>query len=183
MHVYLKYNADKIFQKVLSERLESFEIDYDTNGGQEILIKGKPEENLILKISDALLEYGIEVIQDSRSQLIQRIKDLLSEIVFLPEILNNKKVSVYLTEATGYSYSYLSKVFSEFTHYSIEQFLILKKIDVAKQLIIEDQLTLTDIAYRLNYSGVAHLSKQFKKTTGLTPTTFYELIKKRATGI
>ncbi|MBA3986785.1 MAG: hypothetical protein H0X63_09505, partial [Flavobacteriales bacterium] len=65
MQVYLKYNANKIFHKVLSERLGSFEIDYDTNGGNEILIKGKPEQNLIHKLSAALQEYGIEVVQDS----------------------------------------------------------------------------------------------------------------------
>ncbi len=182
MHLYLKYNADKIFHKVLSERLAYFEIEYDTNGSNEIKIKGQPAQNILHKLSVSLQEYGIEVVHDSRTLLIQRIKDLLTEIVYNPEISDNKKISVYLTEATDYSYSYLSKFFSEFTHYSIEQFLILKKIDAAKKLIIEDQLSLTEIAYSLNYSGVSHLSKQFKKTTGLTPTVFYELIKKRTPG-
>jgi AraC-like DNA-binding protein len=73
----------------------------------------------------------------------------------------------------------LSSVFSEITHSSIENFIILKKIDVAKHLIIHKNLTLTEIAYRLNYSSVAHLSAQFKKTTGLTPSAFQRIIKRR----
>ena len=88
-------------------------------------------------------------------------------------------VSTYLSEKLDYSYTYLSTVFSETTHTSIENFVILKKIDIAKTLIINKDLTLTEIAFKLNYSSVAHLSSQFKKTTGLTPSTFQKIIKKR----
>jgi AraC-like DNA-binding protein len=79
----------------------------------------------------------------------------------------------------NYNYSYISNVFSEVTYTSIENFIILQKIELAKQLIIANELTLTEIAYNLNYSSVAHLSTQFKNTTGITPSAFQRIVSKR----
>ncbi len=89
------------------------------------------------------------------------------------------KSSVYLSEKLGHSYGYISNVFSEVTFTSIENFIILQKIEYAKQLLILEDLSLTDVANRLNYSSVAHLSTQFKNTTGITPSQFQKIIKKR----
>jgi AraC-like DNA-binding protein len=111
--------------------------------------------------------------------LVQRIKDAITELIHNQEEENLYKVSAYLSEKLDYSYSYLSTVFSETTYTSIENFIILKKIDYAKELIITNNLTLTEIAFKLNYSSVAHLSYQFKKTTGLTPSAFQNIIEKR----
>ena len=79
----------------------------------------------------------------------------------------------------NHSYGYLANIFSEVTYSTIANFIILQKIERAKQMIIEDKLTLTEISYALNYSSVAHLSNQFKNTIGLTPTAFQRIIKKR----
>ena len=92
---------------------------------------------------------------------------------------NNYKSSVFLAEKLNHSYGYLSNVFSEVTYSSIENFIILQKIERAKQLIIINEMSLTEIAFLLNYSSVAHLSTQFKNTTGITPSAFQRIIKKR----
>lgn len=179
MHLHLKYQADTLFRKVLAEELREHGIDFTFSGGQTIQLASGYDKQKLKAVEGTLKACGIEIIQDEQSLLIQQIKDLLSKMVTHPHSCGNQKVSAYLTDQLPYSYSYLSKTFSEYTHYSIEQYLILTKIDVAKNLLVEDKLSLTEIAYRLNYCSVAHLSKQFKKNTGLTPTAFYELIKKR----
>ena len=100
-------------------------------------------------------------------------------MVFNDENAINIKSSVYLSEKLKHSFGYLSNLFSEVTYTSIENFIILQKIERVKQLIIINELSLTEIAYLLSYSSVAHLSTQFKNTTGITPSTFQRIIKKR----
>ena len=100
-------------------------------------------------------------------------------MVFNEETEINVKTSAYLSETLGHSYGYLSNLFSEVTYTSIENFIILQKIEYTKQLIINDNLSLTEIAFKLNYSSVAHLSTQFKNTTGITPSAFQRIISKR----
>ena len=100
-------------------------------------------------------------------------------MVFNEDTVVNVKSSVYLADTLGHSYGYLSNLFSEVTYTSIENFIILQKIEYAKQLVIKQDLSLTEIAFRLNYSSVAHLSTQFKNTTGITPSAFQRIIAKR----
>ncbi|RNL87275.1 AraC family transcriptional regulator [Sinomicrobium pectinilyticum] len=165
--------------KVLEECLKETSLKYELNGWGEVKFTGQPDITEVNEFKNKLQGTGIYVIEDPRNELIQRIKDTISEMILLHDNFKSKKISTYLTEKLNYSYSYLSKIFSEYTHYSIEQFVILKKIDYAKKLILENKLSLTQISYKLGYSSVAHLSQQFKKTTGLTPTTFYNIIEKR----
>jgi AraC-like DNA-binding protein len=91
----------------------------------------------------------------------------------------NVKSSVYLADKLEHSYGYLSNLFSEVTYTSIENFIIIQKIEYAKRLIIKSDMTLTEIAFKLSYSSVAHLSTQFKNTTGITPSAFQRIIEKR----
>ena len=93
--------------------------------------------------------------------------------------VQTKNVSDYLSEELDYSYAYLSSLFSEATYSSIESFIILRRVDMAKDLLLKTDKSLTEIAFDLNYSSVAHLSSQFKKTTGLTPSAFQRIIQKR----
>ena len=131
-------------------------------------------------MSDDLLDQAMlfEVVENQKSVLVQKIKDAIIELVFM-EDSNNYKSSVFLAEKLNHSYGYLSNVFSEVTYSSIENFIILQKIERAKQLIIINEMSLTEIAFLLNYSSVAHLSTQFKNTTGITPSAFQRIIKKR----
>ena len=91
----------------------------------------------------------------------------------------NVKSSAYLADKLDHSYGYLSNLFSEITYTSIENYIIIQKIELAKNFIINNQYTLTEIAYKLNYSSVAHLSTQFKNITGITPSAFQRIVKKR----
>ncbi|RAV28640.1 helix-turn-helix domain-containing protein [Sinomicrobium soli] len=177
--MHLTYDAQKVYMKVLEECLKASSIEYELNGWSEVKLKGQPALSEIRTFKNKLREAGIYVIENSRHELIQRTKDTISEMILHQEDLKSPKLSTYLTEKLNYSYTYLSKIFSEHTHYSIEHFVILKKIDYAKKLLLESRLSLTQISYKLGYSSVGHLSKQFKKTTGMTPTAFYNIIQKR----
>lgn len=179
MKINVKFDLNILSKKVLCNQLDEMGITYTLKGLGEIEIKTKPDNITIAIITEKLAEYGIEIISDQQMALVQRIKDAIT--VLIDDEVNYKKynISTYLSEKLEYSYSYLSNIFSETTYTSIENFVILKKIDIAKNYIIENNLTLTEIAYKLHYSSVAHLSTQFKKTTGLTPSTFQKIIKKR----
>lgn len=178
MKVYLKFNYNQLTKKIIYEKLTEFGYKFEIIGfGEFDFLETIPEEK-IQKITTILGEYGIEIVENQKSVLAQKIKNTIIEMINSEEPLLVKS-SVYISEKLDHSYNYLSNLFSDVTYTSIEQFIILQKIEVTKNLIILNQLSLTEIAFRLNYSSVAHLSNQFKSTTGITPTTFQRIITKR----
>lgn len=179
MKLNVKYDFNTICKRVLQEQLAVLSIPYSLNGLGEIEFERPLDIDQRNSLTSSLSPYGIEIIDDQKSALVQRIKETITNMILHDEQAKNYKVSSYLSEKLNYSYVYLSNVFSEVTYSSIENFVILKKIDHAKTLIINNDFTLTEIAYQLNYSSVAHLSYQFKKTTGLTPSTFQKIIQRR----
>jgi len=136
-----------------------------------------PAQRDRLKI--ALLKSGLELMDDKKAILIEKIKNVIVEMVHYKDELPKINFSSYLSEKLSYDYTYLANLFSEVTGTTIEHYLIAHKIERVKELLIYDELNLTEISYKLNYSSVAHLSKQFKKVTGLTPTFFKQLKHKR----
>jgi AraC-like DNA-binding protein len=179
MKLQIKYDINLACKIILQEHLEKYEIPYEMSGLGEIELKRPVSSDEYKELENALKKYGIEILDNPKNAFIQRIKDVIIEMIYLDDKLQTSKISVYLADKLNHSYGYLSSLFSEITHTSIENFIILQKIERAKQMIIEDKLTLTEMAWQLNYSSVAHLSNQFKKTTGLTPTAFQRIIKKR----
>ncbi|CAN5643551.1 hypothetical protein BH11BAC2_BH11BAC2_22120 [soil metagenome] len=179
MKIHIKYDINLACKIILQEQLELLGADYQITGLGEVDIKNNLSKDQYQKLSTNLKKYGIDIIEHPKSVLIQKIKDTIVDLVYLQEKLPNSNISTYLAEKLNHSYGYLSNLFSELTFSSIENFIILQKIERAKQLIIANELTLTEIAWQLNYSSVAHLSNQFKKTTGLTPTAFQRIIKNR----
>ncbi|HLN96377.1 MULTISPECIES: AraC family transcriptional regulator [unclassified Flavobacterium] len=179
MKLQIKYDINKACKMILQEQMNRLDIPYEVTGLGEIEINRNVSAETYKELQQALDRYGIEIIENPKNAFIQRIKDTIVEMIYNDEKQHNTKVSVYLSDKLNHSYGYLSSLFSEVTHTSIENFIILQKIERAKQMIIEDKLTLTEMAWQLNYSSVAHLSNQFKKTTGLTPTAFQRIIKKR----
>ncbi len=177
--IYLKYNFSETCKAIVTEQLNLLGLTYKLHGTGEIEFVEKLNSAHQSNLTNALSKYGITIVDNQKNELVQRIKDAITELIYNQEEENLYKVSAYLSEKLEYSYSYLSTVFSETTYSSIENFIILKKIDYAKELIISNNLTLTEIAFQLNYSSVAHLSYQFKKTTGLTPSAFQKIIEKR----
>lgn len=126
-----------------------------------------------------LLKFGLELMEDKKSILIEKIKNIIVEMIHYsdePPLLN---FSDYLSKKLNYDYKYLSNLFSEVKGTTIEHFIISHKIERAKELLIYDELTLTEIADKLHYSSVAHLSNQFKKVTGLTPSFFRKMKQNR----
>ncbi len=179
MTLFFKFDFNSICQIVLQQILTDNNIKYKIVGFGEVEVLEKLSKDKLSQLQTALDQYQIEIVENQKSILVQKIKDTITDMVFNEDTIVNVKSSVYLAEALGHSYGYLSNLFSEVTYTSIENFIILQKIEFAKQLIIKQNLSLTEIAFRLNYSSVAHLSTQFKNTTGITPSAFQRIIAKR----
>ena len=130
------------------------------------------------KIKIALLQSGLELMDDKKAILIEKIKNVAIEMIHYSDELPKTNFSNYLSQKLNYYYTYMANLFSEKEATTIEHFIIMHKIEKVKELIIYDELTLTEIAWKLHYSSVAHLSAQFKKTTGLTPS-FFKSLKNR----
>jgi AraC-like DNA-binding protein len=131
------------------------------------------------QLKSALLKSGHELMNDKKAILIDKIKKTLIDMVRQEDHLPKTKYSDYLTQKLDYDYTYLANLFSEVTGVTIEHFVIAHKIERVKELLLYDELSLTQIAENLSYSSVAHLSSQFKKFTGLTPTYFKQLKRKK----
>lgn len=179
MTLYLKFDFHAICKKVLQDTLQAHNIKHKIIGFGEVDIQEKLNPEKLSTLTNALNNYHIEVVENQKSILVQKIKDTIIDMVFNEDTVVNVKTSAYLADVLEHSYGYLSNLFSEVTYTSIENFIILQKIEYAKQLIINDNLSLTEIAFKLNYSSVAHLSTQFKNTTGITPSAFQRIITKR----
>jgi len=164
---------------IVKSELEKMKLHFTSLelGEVEVMEELSPTQQKELKTS--LLTFGLEVMEDKKSMLIERIKNIVVEMIHYseePPVLN---FSAYLAEKLDYDYNYLSNLFSEVKGTTIEHFIIAHKIERAKELLIYNELTLTEIAEKLHYSSVSHLSNQFKKVTGLTPTFFKNMKHKR----
>jgi AraC-like DNA-binding protein len=131
------------------------------------------------QIRIALLKSGLELMDDKKSVLIEKIKNVIVELVHYSEEPLVINFSEFLSQKLNYDYTYLANLFSEVQGTTIEQFLIAHKIERVKEFLVYDELNLTEIAFKMHYSSVAHLSAQFKKVTGLTPSHFKQLRNKR----
>lgn len=150
-------------------------------GEVEIMENITPEQREILK--SELLASGLELMDDKRAILIEKIKNAVVEMVHYSDELIKVNFSDYLSQKLNHDYTYLSNLFSEVQGCTIEHFIISHKIERIKELIIYDELSISEIAWKLNYSSLAHLSNQFKKVTGLTPSHFKQLKNKLRTPI
>ncbi|MCD2424334.1 AraC family transcriptional regulator [Niabella pedocola] len=146
-------------------------------GEIEVIENITNEQREFLKI--ALLKSGLELMDDKKSVLIQKIKNAIIELVHYSEDPLAVNLSGYLSDKLHYNYTYLANLFSEVQGITIEKFFIAHKIERVKELLVYNELKLTEIAYLMHYSSVAHLSNQFKKVTGLTPSHFKQLKDKR----
>ena len=130
-----------------------------------------------------LLNSGLELMDDKRAMLIEKIKNVIIDMVHHSEEAIKINFSDYLSEKLNHDYTYLANLFSEVQGTTIEQFIIVHKIERIKELIIYGELNITEIAWKMNYSSVAHLSNQFKKVTGLSPSHFKQMKDKRRSPI
>ncbi len=179
MKLFIKYDINALCRKILQEQLDKLELKYELIGFSEVELKETVVPEKMEVLNSILNDYGIQIVENQKSILVQKIKDAIIEMVYMEENQSTLKSSVYLAEKLKHSYNYISNLFSDVTYTSIENFIIMQKIERAKQLIIHNELTFTEISYKLNYCNVAHFSTQFKNTTGITPSAFQRIINKR----
>jgi AraC family transcriptional regulator len=159
--------------KAVREEIEGLGFTIKSIELGEVLIKEAPKKDDLERISSVLAENGFELINDRRSWIINRIKTLIIEYIHhdkeKPDFVN---FSDFLSSELRHDYSYLSHLFSSVEGKTIEKYIIIQKIEKVKELLVYDELTLSEISYQLGYSSVAHLSRQFKNVTGLTPSHY-----------
>lgn len=179
MKLYVKYMVSLRCKMLVKEELKNLGIRYVVVelGVIEVLEGISAAQKEQLKIN--LLKSGLELLDDKRSILVESIKTTIIEMIHHTDDPPKMNYSSYISSMLGYDYAYLANVFSEVKGITIQQFIILNKIEKVKELLLYNELNLTEIAYRLHYSSVSHLSNQFKKMTGLTPTFYKGIASKR----
>jgi len=164
---------------VVKSELDKLGLHYSKVELGEVELKEVLDSEQLALLKAALLQSGLELMDDKKAILIERIKNVIVEMVHYADEPCKINFSDLLSEKLNYDYTFMANLFSEVTGITVEQYLISHKIERVKELLLYDELTLTEISYRLNYSSVAHLSSQFKKVTGLTPTYFRKLRRRK----
>ena len=179
MRLYIKFMVSNRCKMVVKSELEKLGIHHLVVelGEVEVMEQLSPEVRAHLKV--ALLNSGLELMDDHRAILIERIKNTIVEMIHYSDQLPKVNFSYFISEKLNHDYTYLANLFSEVTGITIEHYIIAHKIEKVKELLMYNELNLTEISYKMNYSSVAHLSGQFKKVTGLTPTFFKRIRNKK----
>ena len=179
MKLYIKYMVSLRCKMLVKEELKRIGLKYVVveMGMVDVLEDFTEEHRILLKKN--LSKSGLELLDDKRAILVEKIKTIITELIHYTEEMPKVNYSDFLSEQLGYDYTYLANVFSEVKGITIQQFIIINKIERAKELLIYNELSLTEISYLLHYSSVAHLSNQFKKITGLSPSFYKEIKNKR----
>lgn len=179
MKLYIKYMVSLRCKLFVKYELEKLGLHYTSIELGMIEIK----ENISNKLKDQLklnlAVSGLELLDNKKSILIDKIKNVIIEMIHHSDEVPRVNYSDYISDKLGYDYTYLSNLFSEVKGITIQHFIINHKIEKAKELILYDELNFTEIAYRLHYSSVAHLSNQFKKVTGQSPSFYKKVGAKR----
>jgi len=167
--------------KVVKEEMEKLNYGVEKIELGEVMISSDKDKFNLEKIKEALEENGFELFDSRNANIIERIKILIINSIHHQSIesFSDNNLSKEIVSETGLSYQYVSSLFSSTEGITIEKFIISQKIEKVKELLVYDELTLSEIAYNLGYSSVQHLSNQFKKITGLTPTYFKRLKEKK----
>jgi AraC-like DNA-binding protein len=180
MKLYIKYMVGLRCKALVEEELKRLGVSSQhiivDLGLVEVLQDITAEQKETLKFN--LLRSGLELLDEKRSLLIENVKNVIIDMIHFTEELPKVNYSDFISEKLGFDYTYLSNIFSEVKGTTIQQFIITHKIERAKEMLLYGDHNLTEIAHKLHYSSVAHLSAQFKKVTGLTPT-FYKQLKSR----
>ncbi len=174
--IYIKNMVCDRCVKVVQEEIEKLGYEVSKIKLGEATVESLKEID-INKINDVLCNYGFELLDNKQFKLIEKIKIFILEYINhqSKELGTQEKLSDYISKKMGYSYQYLSKLFSSLENHTIENYIISQRIEKVKELLVYNQLTLSEISYRLGYSSVQHLSSQFKKVTGFVPSKFKKL--------
>ena len=185
--MFIEYNSESYDMKVLNIKnmvcprcveavariMEEHNLIVSSIKLGEVILKEDLEESHLNRLSDSLLNDGFELLSDKKSKIVNQLKsEIIKMIHYDDDLGTSEKISSRLSTNLGVDYSYLSKLFSEVEGITIERYVILQKVERIKELLVYNELTISEIAYKMNYSSSQHLSRQFKSTTGLTPSEF-----------
>ncbi|PKW29523.1 helix-turn-helix domain-containing protein [Flavobacterium lindanitolerans] len=160
---------------VVQNELDKLGLDVKSIKLGEVVLGKEISAEQRIKLEEAFSPLGFEVIDDKKSRIIEKIKNTIIELVHHQENGAKTNLSDVLSSKLNHDYNYLSNLFSEVEGTTIEKYFIAQKIEKVKELLVYDELSLSEIAFRMNYSSVAYLSNQFKKVTGLTPSHFKQI--------
>ncbi|MBI3239232.1 MAG: helix-turn-helix transcriptional regulator [Flavobacteriia bacterium] len=179
MKIYIKYMVSIRCKMAVKEALKGLGLHFVfvDLGIVETMEELTPEQWQQLKI--VLHRSGLELMDDKKAALVQQTKKLILDLIYNTDEELNMSFTVYLSQQTHQEYPYLANLFLEVQGTTIQQYMIIHKVERIKELIIYGELSISEITWKMNYSSVAHLSNQFKKITGLTPTHFRQLKEKR----
>ncbi|HLV40072.1 AraC family transcriptional regulator [Xanthomarina sp.] len=183
MFIYIKYMVSLRCKIIVKQELEKLGLHYLNVDLGTIEIKENITDSQTELLRKNLKIFGLELLDDRRNIIIEKVKAVIIEMIHYSDELPQVNYSDYISEKLNYDYTYLANTFSEVKGITIQQYIIVNKIERAKELLVYGELNLTEISYKLHYSSVAHLSNQFKKVTGLTPTHFKKMKKKRLRNI
>ena len=172
MKLFIKYMVSIRCKMIVKQQLDNLNIKYHTIDLGEVDVINSLTDPERQAFGDALLMYGLELMEDKKAVLVDKTKKVIVEMIHYADDLPKQSHSDYLTEKLNYNYQKLALLFLEVTGISIERYIISHKIEKVKELILYDDINLTEIAYKLNYSSVSHLCTQFKRETGVTPQFF-----------
>ena len=179
MKLYIKNMVCLRCKMVVKSELEKLGLHFDTIELGEVEISDDISKEQLENLSLALKLTGLELMEDNKKILVEKIKTTIIELIHFSDEQIKINLSDYLSEKLHHNYTYLANLFSEVKGTTIEQYHLSHKIEMVKELLVYDELNLTEIADKMHYSSVAHLSNQFKKMTGLTPSHFKKLKTKR----
>lgn len=176
--LYIKYMVSLRCKLMVREELNKLGLPFIVVDLGVVELAGPITQEQRDQLSRNLRKSGLELLDDKRSVFVERIKNVIIAMVHYSEELPESNHSDYLARELGYDYTYLSNLFSEVKGMTVQQYIIMHKIERAKELILYEELNVSEISYRLQYSSVAHFSNQFKKLTGLSPS-YYKKLKER----
>lgn len=179
MKIYIKNMVSLPCKIIVQQELERIGIPYRSVELGLVETEDQLSELELTTLNSNLKLVGLEILEDKRNILIEKIKSVIIEMIHFNEQMPKSNYSDYISKKLGYDYTYLSNTFSEVKGITIQHFIIIHKIERVKEMLLYDELNLTAISHLLNYSSVSHLSNQFKKITGLTPSDFKQVRKIR----
>lgn len=175
LKIYIKNMVCVRCELILKSVLEKAGLQYSSVKIGEADLISEISDQQREELNESLKKSGLELLDNKKSILVEKIKNVIIEIVYYSEDQIKENLSDLLSAKLNYDYTYLSNIFMKVRGTTIEQFFISQRIERVKEMLVYDELTLTEIAYRLQFSSVAHLSGQFKKVTGLTPSHFKKI--------
>ena len=179
MKVYIKNMVSLRCKMIVKEEFERLGLRYAVIDLGMVETADELTINQRAELKDCLLQSGLELLEDRKSEVIEQIKNVVVRMIHYSDEVPKVNYSDYISEKLSYNYNYLSNLFSEVKGITIQQFIIKHKIERVKELLLYDELNLTEISYKMHYSSVAHLSNQFKKITGFSPSIFKQSQHKR----